>query len=482
MLSFFRSRPRQGKHAFGLLTPHDHSSHSKRHSSQVPRRYSRAFIGVLCMLGVLGLYSTLDIDIEEWLPLSRNRLPPLYPKYRQNELALPQHNPDLPLPEGRHGKYIWMSEHVYGSGWGNALQEHFVNGLLSYASERSFVFDNYTWNRNGTPFSEFNGKLIPSVIPMTALIEGPLAGGPFPLGDKTPRSVMKEYFDTVCPHPKLLDKEIVRATLPSDYSAKTVMNAWLKLLKETPDNCVKIDDIIFDIWIFGSTRILDIIPLLYQSPMVTEFRWSSLVLSTFERNKRLFAPRGLTAPTAVDPYPIIPGLLALHIRRGDFEAHCRVLAEWGSSWTGFSQLPEMIDYFEPSPRPESGQIAPAVYDKYTKSCYPSIEQIVQKVVEVRRTKAGKGLKNVFIMTNAKKPWIQELKDALNKAAKWDLITSSRNMKLNWEQKYIAQAPDMLIGQRSQVFIGNGFSSLTANIVMLRMAKGLDPEYTRLWST
>lgn len=87
--------------------------------------------------------------------LTTTRLPPLYPEYRLRELALPQHNPDLPLPEGRHGKYIWISEHVRGSfkllhnmdliltermaaaGWGNALQEHFVNGLLGYESGRS---------------------------------------------------------------------------------------------------------------------------------------------------------------------------------------------------------------------------------------------------------------------------------------------------------------------------------------------------------
>lgn len=127
-----------------------------------------------------------------------------------------------------------------------------------------FVFDNYTWNRDGPIFSDYNGKLIPSTIPMTALIEGmwlwflwnvlcssvvgPLAGGPFPPGDKTPRSVMKEHFDTICPHPKILDRNIVRATLPEDYSAKTVMEGWLKLLAETPEGCVEIDDKIFDIW------------------------------------------------------------------------------------------------------------------------------------------------------------------------------------------------------------------------------------------
>ena len=75
-----------------------------------------------------------------------------------------------------------------------------------------------------------------------------MAGGSFEPGDETPKSVTKEYFDTICPKPKVLDKDAVRGKLPKNYSAKTVMNAWLEYLKETPESCVEIDDKIFDIW------------------------------------------------------------------------------------------------------------------------------------------------------------------------------------------------------------------------------------------
>jgi len=256
----------------------------------------------------------------------------------------------------------------------------------------------------------------------------------------------------------------------------------LKLLNETSENCVEIDDKIFDIWILGSTRVLDIMPLLYKSPIVRTFRWSPLVVSAVEKNKGLLGRRKLPPPLPNNPYPVIPGLLALHIRRGDFESHCRNLAEWRSSWTGFNQIPDLVDYFDPPERPPSGDVTQEIYDAYLKSCYPSIEQIVQKVVEIRETDAGRGLKTVFVMTNGKVPWVNKLKKALNNANKWELITSSRDTVLSWEQRFVAQAPDMLIGQRAQVFVGNGFSSLTANIVMLRMAQGLDPESTRMWST
>jgi len=103
------------------------------------------------------------------------------------------------------------------------------------------------------------------------------------------------------------------------------------------------------------------------------------------------------------------------------------------------------------------------------------------------------------MTNGKDPWLSELKGALHKSGKWKQISSSRELKVNWEQKFVAQSIDMVVGQRADVFIGNGvshapsglasaladltpqFSSLTATIVMLRMAKGLDPASNRLWS-
>lgn len=41
-------------------------------------------------------------------------LPPLFENIREFELGLPQHNPNLPLPEGGEGKYFWASNHVHG--------------------------------------------------------------------------------------------------------------------------------------------------------------------------------------------------------------------------------------------------------------------------------------------------------------------------------------------------------------------------------
>ncbi|KAG6329204.1 hypothetical protein ID866_9886 [Astraeus odoratus] len=84
------------------------------------------------------------------------------------------------------------------------------------------------------------------------------------------------------------------------------------------------------------------------------------------------------------------------------------------------------------------------------------------------------------MTNGGKEWLEELKAALMKVKQWDAVVTSRDIKLSWEAKPVAQAVDMFVGQRAQVFIGNGFSSLTSNIVMFRTMREIPPEDTRFW--
>ena len=82
-----------------------------------------------------------------------------------------------------------------------------------------WVFEPYTWDPFQKPFSTYNGSLIPSRIPLSALIDGeaphpplsafcteafagPIAGGPFPLEHPNPRAVSVEFFNQVCPEDK----------------------------------------------------------------------------------------------------------------------------------------------------------------------------------------------------------------------------------------------------------------------------------------
>jgi FMN phosphatase YigB (HAD superfamily) len=119
---------------------------------------------------------------------------------------------------------------------------------------------------------------------------------------------------------------------------------------------------------------------------------------------------------------------------------------------GLNTFPSFQDRFPPSFQESTGLNTTALYFKH---CFPTIEQIVDKVMDVKKTSIGKDLRNVYILTNGAREWIAELKEALRQAAKWDKVTSSRDLLLNKEQKYIAQAIDMMIGHKAQIFIGNG---------------------------
>ena len=150
---------------------------------------------------------------------------------------------------------------------------------------------------------------------------------------------------------------------------------------------------------------------------------------------------------------------------------------------------------------------------YMKHCYPDIGQVVERVRQVvhdyelfarDRSKSGsqrkyenwgglktwqkkswsaagrqksvgnKLLKRIYIMSNGDRHFLQELKQALMDDAErsklsgdgettndwefewtWEGVSTSRDLKLGWEEKPVGQALDMYIGQKSELFIGNG---------------------------
>ncbi|CDO74834.1 hypothetical protein BN946_scf185022.g4 [Trametes cinnabarina] len=421
-------------------------------------------------------------------------LPPLYERYHQAELTLPQHGWQQPRPR-EHEKFLFVA----GCGWGNAMQELVLNAYMAYKSNRSyansarpvvgpssspsifsFVFANYTWNDNGSPYSDYNGKKIPSLIPYSALIRGPIVGGPYPPGDRAPLSVHRDYFDHVCPQKTTFIREDVSEIIHYKNSAKEIVDGWHDKLAAVAEPCVQTapnSGQIFNFEVFGDPQaMLDIWPELAASPILTHFGWSPLVELAFDTNRDLFFPADAPGTyltdrpftTNADRYGMIPGLMAIHVRRGDFEGHCAHLATFSSQYNAFNSFTDMVtDAFVP-PAPAPAGPAEAHQDErwetYREHCYPSIEQIVRRVRAVRATRAARGLKKLYVMTNGDTHFVAELRAALWRDQDWEGIASSRDLVLGWEQKYVAQAVDMLIGQRAQILIGNGVGHVAAACV------------------
>ena len=136
------------------------------------------------------------------------RLPPLYPEWHQRDLALPQHHWHA-SPHDSEPKFFFVPGHTTStflssllcalvpipsfisvdSGWGNYFEELIMNAHLAYRLKRSyvsslsvskgymsnslrFVFYNHTWNMDGSLYSDYNGKPIPSQIPLSAILRG----------------------------------------------------------------------------------------------------------------------------------------------------------------------------------------------------------------------------------------------------------------------------------------------------------------------
>ncbi|TDL18006.1 hypothetical protein BD410DRAFT_775400 [Rickenella mellea] len=426
-------------------------------------------------------------EVDDWRDYPEPPLPPDYEHIYEFERKLPQHNQSLPFPEGSTGRYFYSANHADTSGWNNILQEYIFLAHLAYASQRSFVFDPYEWDPKAKgKWSKFGDKVVPARIPLNALVSGPMAGGPVKNDRTMPRAVNKAYFDKVCPHPTVIPGDVVPEGVGST-DGNFIMVKWVKKLLTMTDRCIRLDGSnsqIFPYYVFGMASLIESWPWMSESPILREFRWSPLVESAVLKNLHRIVPsttdEGYPDGQIQFPYKPIHGLLAVHIRRGDYIDHCWYLAHYAATFQGWNTFPEYVDKFQVPAGVANGTVTPEAMEVYMEHCLPNHAQVLAKIASVRQTPEAKGLKHIFIMTNAKADWANELKDKLMAQGGWDTVTTSRDMHLSWEQKFISQAVDMLIGQRAQVFIGNGWSSLTSNTVLLRRSMDFLPRATRFW--
>ena len=118
--SFSRTSGGRGKADLLPTTLTDRGHNYRRTNSSQPwwrrfytKRILRLVVFAALCFGAVHLFWSADPVVEK--TEEKHDTPPLYEKWRQAELRLPQHNPELPYPEGKHGKYIWYANHVHGA-------------------------------------------------------------------------------------------------------------------------------------------------------------------------------------------------------------------------------------------------------------------------------------------------------------------------------------------------------------------------------
>ncbi|KAJ7704987.1 hypothetical protein B0H17DRAFT_1166704 [Mycena rosella] len=443
---------------------------------------------------VFILLVTLPILIMVGVLLSG--VPPTYNDIRAYEKMLPQHNitalsvVDPPI-------YLRFPGHLWGHGLNNVLQEAIVMGYLAHLAGRSYVFEDYTWSHLPLPYTVYDFALRPTRIPLNAFVTGPLAGGALPPPDENvvgKRAVSAAFYEQVCPRSAIHTVSSVGA--PTNAEGNALLDWWVKRLSDVRARCVEIDTSeqpAFDRFLFGSPRLLSLLPGLFASPILGAFAWSPLVHSAVARNFAVLRPtnpaalypppRPLSLPASSNPTSFVPasqrsltGLVAVHLRRGDYKRHCPRLAQWGAEYMGVNTHPALPDRFALPPANASKADAEA---HYLLHCLPTPKQLAARLHAVRAEHRGRGaeLRRVYILTNAWGWFVNSVRAELVRDG-WDEVWGSGDIVLDAAQAGVGMAVDMRIGEGAEVFLGNGFSSLTSNIVMLRLARGLEPASNR----
>ena len=228
---------------------------------------------------------------------------------------------------------------------------------------------------------------------------------------------------------------------------------------------------------------------LVSSPILKDFEWSPIVQAGVRRNLHLLLPSGSEGEAkslSLARTSTIPGLVSIHLRRGDYVRHCPRLQYYGSTFLGFNMFPELPDRLGPE-RP---------FD--LARCWPEIDDIVRKLKRVReehrRSRAetlalrlGSSddsspsldfesdyeLRRVYILTNGWSWWVRSLRWALLDDG-WSDVRTSLDVALNSEERYVSMAIDMAMAEKAEVFVGNGVSFFFARYVQsLSMVKSMN---------
>ena len=384
-----------------------------------------------------------------------------------------------------------------------------MNAHLAYESNRAYVFQDYYWKPEYFPWQPA-GFPWPQT-PLNALISGPTAGGLWDPGDTAPRSISERWFDIVCPKSerRIIDTQDVKPPVYWDMG-DVIFDHWVKLLRDAPERCIEIvptasraDDGFpqtFDLWLWGSYRILPLWDRFRNSPTSRLLGPSTLVRSAVSRNELLFIPR--TDGSSRDPYE---RMMAVHVRRGDYNAQCLSLANWNSTYYSWNLLDILPDKFIPPPGGTPGENTPENIEMYMSHCLPTLNEIALTISNARDAyinhapSLNRTMETIYILTNDRSEWLTSLKETLQRTG-WSSVVTSNDLILDQEQLAVSMAVDMDIARRAAVFIGNGvrdlfmiwlmswlyqmivvqWSSFTSNIVHQRLVNGKEPISIRFW--
>ncbi|KAF5328865.1 hypothetical protein D9619_011725 [Psilocybe cf. subviscida] len=358
----------------------------------------------------------------------------LYVSYRPpNDLYADLFNVEtqasVDLPDLSKRTYV-MFKQLQGAGFNNQAQEILLYHHLALQAGRTYVYQPLIWRPRGEQ----------ATVPLSAFLRGPTEG-----------TISEAVFDKVC------GTHIAHVNLVVGYPEQ-----WqhaLDVLRGS-DRCIVVEDKIFNWGYLSSPSLHDLWPA-FQQYIYDHFAWSDQVLQIVNRTQ---TELNLTS------------YMALHLRRGDFEDHCAYLASTQTGFTTWATLPSLASSVYP-PALDTGNASTVLAH-----CYPSLRRVLAAVSAQARLRPD--LRAIHIMHDGALDHplvylhVQKLAAALTHAG-WAAeqgwaggpmhrVTTSTDVGLRRGERDWAVCVDVELGRRAAVFVGNGFSSLSTQVVALRL--------------
>lgn len=361
----------------------------------------------------------------------------LYDQLHQSEVA--STNRFLHDPTNDQAKFVVFRQ-LQGAGFNNQAQEILLYHHLALSSNRTYVYQPLVWRPRGTK----------ATVPLSAFLYGVTKHA----------SISSAGFEDACPpesisHVRLRPKGVTHAAL---------WNRAVSLL-QSPARCVVVDDWILN-WSYLASSAIPAIWPSFSRYLASYFAWSPRIREISDRAYQALKLR----PNHLD----IPGdrYLALHFRRGDFKNHCQILCKKQTGFTTWAVLPGL------QPVILSPSLDTTNRSSVMEHCYPSMERVIA-AVKVQAEKHPLTTAVHVLHDGAwDHPTVYYLTHRLGSELKaqsraWaggpiERVTHSGQVPLQWGEADWAVAIDLEIARRADAFIGNGYSSLSTQVIALRL--------------
>ncbi|KAF9522659.1 hypothetical protein CPB83DRAFT_864130 [Crepidotus variabilis] len=327
-------------------------------------------------------------------------------------------------------RYVKFKQ-LNGIGFNNQAQEVLLYHHLALESNRIYVYQPLSWlPRNNEQ------------VPLSAFLAGPTAG-----------SINEAHFHKVCSWRDVVHIKLATNSRSQWNHAKQVLRGG--------ERCIVVDDWIMT-WDFLASPDFSNIWGSFQEYLKKHFEWSLPIKYIADRTQRKL---GLLPARGGEPY------MALHLRRGDFEGHCPGLARKQLGFTTWASLPILLPSILGPPFNRTDPVS------VVQHCYPSLDRIFEAItVQARR---NPHIHRLHILHDAMderqyNDLVTKLKDPAQTArAGWtggpmQAITQSSDIPIQKCERDWEVCLDEEIGRRAAVFIGNGYSSLSSQIIALRL--------------